>query len=172
MLADDLHTAESDPWKPWQRGDGEFFQAALADCRYHVLKPLRFMNVSGGVVRSFAGYYKIKPSEIVVCYDDFALPFGRTRMRLKGSSGGHNGMDSIIEQFGTDEIPRIRIGIGPVPPRQDPKDFVLGRLSKEELGRLDGEIFPKMDKVLMAILEKGYEAGMNLCNAPEEGDPA
>src|SRR6185503_6939020 len=137
MLLDSL--LKNDDWKQWRGGKAAWarWRPGTGDADWFLLKPLGYMNVSGLEVRDFAAYHKIQPARTLVCYDDFALPFPKLRMRLKGSSGGHNGMDSIIEQFGTEEVPRIRIGIGPVPARRDPKDFVLGNFSKTELAQLE-----------------------------------
>src|SRR5262245_7129856 len=78
-------------------------------------KPMSFMNRSGYPLVAIAQFYKIAPAEILVVLDDFALPLGRIRMRPGGGTGGHNGLDSVVVQFGTDQIPRLRIGIGAAP---------------------------------------------------------
>lgn len=167
MLLDSL--VDGDSWKKWRNGKSLWapWGPEGSSEEHFLLKPQGFMNLSGIETREFASYHKIKPSDILVCYDDFALPFPKLRMRLKGSSGGHNGMDSIIEQHGTEEIPRIRIGIGPVPPRQDPKDFVLGNFSKDQLQQLNQDVFPRLHDGFRSILRLGTEKAMNLLNAPE-----
>ena len=78
-------------------------------------KPMSFMNRSGYPLVAIAQFYKIAPSEILVVLDDLALPLGRIRIRASGGTGGHNGLDSVIMQFGSEEIPRLRIGIGAAP---------------------------------------------------------
>ncbi len=97
-----------------------------------VLKPLEYMNNSGIAVRAIADYYHIAPAEILVMVDDFSLLMGVLRVRTSGSAGGHNGLKSIIEQLGTVEFPRLRCGIGPVPPNEDPADFVLSTFTSQE----------------------------------------
>src|SRR4029450_3368491 len=91
-----------------------------------VVKPKSFMNRSGYPLFGIAQFYKIEPSQILVVLDDLALPLGRLRLRARGGTGGHNGLESIIMQFGTEEIPRLRIGIGQAPP-QGSVDYVLSR---------------------------------------------
>jgi len=81
-----------------------------------IVKPKSFMNRSGYPLLAIAQFYKIEPREILVVLDDLALPLGRLRLRIRGGTGGHNGLESIVMQFGTEEIPRLRIGIGEAPP--------------------------------------------------------
>jgi PTH1 family peptidyl-tRNA hydrolase len=80
-------------------------------------KPRKYMNNSGQAIKEFSDYYKITPQEILVVVDDFSIEFGATRLRKSGSDGGHNGLKSIIEFLGTQDFPRLRLGIGPVPER-------------------------------------------------------
>jgi PTH1 family peptidyl-tRNA hydrolase len=96
-------------------------------------KPQTFMNLSGNPTLSIAQFYKIPVEDIVVIYDDLALDPGRIRLRLKGSSGSHNGIQHVIDIFGTKDIKRIRVGIGSVPTVMKGKDYVLQQPSKQEL---------------------------------------
>ena len=96
-----------------------------------LVKPASYMNRSGQPLAAVAGYYKIEPAEILVVLDDFSLELGRLRVRLEGGTGGHNGLESIILQFGTEAIPRLRIGIGSAP-SEGAVDYVLGRFFEEE----------------------------------------
>jgi len=97
-----------------------------------------FMNESGPKLAEIVRYYDdIKPAETLVVSDDFSIPFGTVRIRRSGSSGGHNGLQSIIDTLGTEEFPRLRLGIGPVPDRMDPADFVLQRFTPQEEVRLE-----------------------------------
>ncbi len=91
--------------------DAEIAEARRGSDRVWLVKPQSYMNLSGGPVARVASYYKTEPSDVVVVYDDVALPFGSIRVRPDGSAGGHKGMISIIEQLGTEAFPRIRIGI-------------------------------------------------------------
>ena len=99
--------------------------------RLLVALPKTYMNLSGRAAASFAQAEGLDPADILVLVDDWALEPGRLRLRLKGSAGGHNGLASIIESLGSDAFPRLRLGIGPPPPRQDPARYVLGRLPRE-----------------------------------------
>jgi PTH1 family peptidyl-tRNA hydrolase len=95
-------------------------------------QPLTYMNLSGESVRELVDYYKVSPEEVIIIYDDISLAVGQLRIRKKGSAGGHNGIKSIISHLGTDEFPRIKIGVGDKPKDWDLADYVLSRFSKEE----------------------------------------
>ncbi len=128
-----------------------------------VARPMTFMNESGRFVQSLAAYRKFAPAEILVCFDDVALPIGRLRLRPGGSSGGQKGMQSIIEHLGTQEIPRLRLGIGPVPPEMDAAAFVLGRFTGPEETALVSAIDRAAQAVVLAAGE-GLEAAMTRHN--------
>ncbi len=99
-------------------------------------KPQTFMNLSGQAVQAVAAFYKIPAGRIIVIYDDKDIPFGLIRTRASGSSGGHNGVQSIIDALGTNQFGRIRIGIKPQYPIEDTADFVLGHWSAQETAQL------------------------------------
>lgn len=102
-----------------------------------VMRPQTFMNNSGEAIKEAADFYKIPPEKVVVIYDDISLSMGTLRIRRKGSAGGHNGIKSIIAQLGSDEFPRLKLGVGErSDPDMDLKDHVLGKFSKEELETL------------------------------------
>ena len=99
-----------------------------------IMRPQTFMNNSGVSIREAAAFYQIPPERVIVIYDDVSLPTGTLRIRLKGSAGGHNGIKSIISHLGTEEFPRLKLGVGERrDPDEDLKDHVLGRFSKEDL---------------------------------------
>ncbi|OGS17904.1 MAG: aminoacyl-tRNA hydrolase [Elusimicrobia bacterium RIFOXYA2_FULL_40_6] len=101
--------------------------------KLYLLKPLTYMNLSGTSVLKVIKKYSIEPKNILVISDDFSLPLGKLRIRLQGSSGGHNGIESVISSLGVTDFPRLRLGIGPVPDvLSDSKDFVLGRFKPDE----------------------------------------
>ena len=103
-----------------------------------LLKPGTFMNLSGEAVSAAADFYKIPPERVVIIYDDITLPPGKLRIRRKGSAGGHNGMKSIIALLGTDEFPRIRIGVGAKPrPDYDLADWVLSKFTVDDTKALE-----------------------------------
>ena len=102
-----------------------------------LLKPQTFMNLSGESIRAAADYYKIAPEEMIVIYDDISLEPGQLRIRLKGSAGGHNGIKNIIANLGTQDFPRIKVGVGAKPPRMDLADYVLSRFGAGEQKLMD-----------------------------------
>lgn len=134
------------------------------------LKPQTFMNLSGRAVRACAQFYKIAAAETLIVYDDLALPLGHLRLRRDGSSGGQNGMESVINQFGTSAVPRLRVGIGAAAGQRSMVDHVLGTFTAAERPELDLAIERAADAVEHAR-RHGVEAAMNLFNrAP--GEPA
>jgi PTH1 family peptidyl-tRNA hydrolase len=127
-----------------------------------LVKPLAFMNRSGFPLLAVAQFYKIQPNEMLVVFDDFALPLGRLRIRPDGGTGGHNGLESIIVQFGSDTIPRLRIGIGGAPSDRA-VDHVLGRFFEEEMPLVRAAIEKAVEAVKCAI-DKGLVSAMNTFN--------
>ena len=127
-----------------------------------LVKPVSYMNRSGEPLQAVAQFYKIAPAEILVVLDDFALELGRLRLRTEGGPGGHNGLESIIVQFGTEAIPRLRLGIGSAP-RAGSVDYVLGRFFEEEAPIVEKTIERAADAVKCAI-DKGVLSAMNLFN--------
>lgn len=131
-----------------------------------LVKPVSFMNRSGYPLVAIAQFYKIAPSEILVVLDDLALPLGRIRIRAGGGTGGHNGLDSVILQFGTEEIPRFRIGIGAAPTASS-VDYVLGRFFEEESALVNSAIDRSVQAIKCAV-DNGVVAAMNTFNKVEE----
>lgn len=105
------------------------------DGEIRYVKPRTYMNLSGNAVLSWLSWLKLRPSDLLVVVDDFALPLGEVRLRERGSHGGHNGLRSIETVLGTREYARVRCGIGPVPERWAVEDFVLARFTPEERKR-------------------------------------
>ena len=129
-----------------------------------VMKPVTYMNLSGEAVRPAADFYKIPPDHVLVVSDDTALPVGRLRIRKGGSAGGHNGLKSIIQHLGTDQFPRIRVGVGEKPhPDYDLADWVLGRFTGEDKKAIDASVKRAADAV-ECILKEGPDRGMNRFN--------
>jgi len=140
-------------------GSGEF-----ADKKVILLKPMQFMNCSGQAVATAAGFYKLALSNLLVVTDDMALPSGRIRLRMKGSAGGHNGLADVIEKLGTDNINRLRVGIG----QSDEGvayDYVLGKPTGADRPLLEKAITKARDAVLCWV-EYGIRATMNKFNPP------
>lgn len=161
MVVDQLAAQFGSTWEksvPQARAD-----ALSAKCGAVLLvKPLSFMNRSGYPLLSVTQFYKIEPQELLIVLDDFALPLGRLRLRARGGSGGHNGLDSIISQFGTEDIPRLRIGIGAAP-REDSIDYVLSRFFDEEK-RIVRSTIDRAVEALKCAIDKGLVSAMNRFN--------
>jgi PTH1 family peptidyl-tRNA hydrolase len=131
-----------------------------------LVRPKTFMNDSGRAVAQALHHLGVDPRrELLVVCDDMDLPLGRLRLRLKGSSGGHKGLQSIIMALGTEEFPRLRIGIGRPPPGVPTTDYVLSPFSPEEEERASEAVDQAAAGVLLA-LEQGWEKAMTRLNAP------
>ena len=130
-----------------------------------LISPLTYMNLSGRSVAAAAGFHKVRPESILVICDDLNLPCGRLRLRGKGSAGGQNGLKDIIARLGTDEFPRLRVGVGRPPGRTDAAEYVLSRPSAEQREELDHAILDAADGVEL-WMTGGLEAAMNQLNAP------
>jgi PTH1 family peptidyl-tRNA hydrolase len=149
----------------WERS--RKWEAISAKCGAVLLvKPWSFMNHSGYPLFSVAQFYKIEPQQILVVLDDFDLSLGRLRLRARGGSGGHNGLESIIMQFATENIPRLRIGIGSAP-REGSIDYVLSRFFDEEKPVIRSTIERATD-ALKCTIDKGLVSAMNTFNKSEE----
>jgi peptidyl-tRNA hydrolase, PTH1 family len=161
MVAEQLAAQFGSIWEKSSKWD-----ALSAKCGSVLLiKPMSFMNRSGHPLFALAQFYKIEPQQILVVLDDLALPVGRLRLRARGGSGGHNGLESIIMQFGTEEIPRLRIGIGEAP-REGSVDYVLNRFVDEEKPLVRSTINRAVEAVKCAI-DKGLVSAMNTFNKTE-----
>lgn len=134
-----------------------------------LLKPQIFMNLSGESIRAAADYYKIEPEEMIVIYDDISLDPGQLRIRLKGSAGGHNGIKNIIANLGTQDFPRIKVGVGAKPPRMDLADYVLSRFGAGEQ-KLMEEAFGEAAEAAVMMMTDGAERAMNHFNAKKKAE--
>ena len=136
----------------------------------YLLKPLTFMNESGRSVQSVGHFYKASPAQSLVVYDDVDLPLGRLRFRTSGSAAGHNGIRSLIASLGTDEFPRLKVGISPAdgrPAGERMVGHVLGKFRAEEQPALQTVIQRAADAVLSAV-DRGLENAMNVFNRQPE----
>lgn len=128
-----------------------------------LLKPQTFMNASGESIRPAADFYKLEPEQVIVVYDDISLDVGSIRVRAKGSAGGHNGMKSIIAHMGTENFPRVRVGIGAKPERMDLADYVLGHFSKAELEAMS-EASESAARAVELMITQDVQTAMNRYN--------
>ena len=144
------------------------FKALTASCelggeKVLFMKPQTYMNLSGDAVQQAVSFYKIPAEHVLVVSDEMSLPVGKIRIRPKGSAGGHNGLKSIISVLGTENFPRIRLGIGAPPPEYDVKDWVLSTFRNQ-----DAEDFyaaaERAAQAVEAYITLGPEKAMNLYN--------
>ena len=130
---------------------GLYGQIQYNGTKIYLLKPMTYMNLSGKSALQLSSYFSIPPQRIIVMFDDISLPLGKLRIRGDGSAGGHNGIKSIINELGSQDFPRIKIGVGAkAHPEQDLADWVLSAFTKDE------------DKVLTTALERSADAALSI----------
>lgn len=134
----------------------DYSYGSIASNNICLLKPKEYMNNSGKSLRSFLDYYKIAVDKVMIIYDDVDIKLGGFRIRKNGSGGSHNGMNDVILNLKTQQIKRIRIGIGPKPGEIDMKDFVLSDFKSDELVKLK-DIFERLSIVLEDLIKKGID---------------
>lgn len=145
------------------------FQGLYGQCNYngtklYLLKPLTYMNLSGRSVLQLSAYFNIPPQRIIVLFDDISLPPGRLRIRPVGSAGGHNGIKSLIQELGSQDFPRVKIGVGAkAHPEQDLADWVLSSFSDQEEKALAVSLKNAADAAL-CIIDKGVPEAANRFN--------
>jgi len=139
-------------------------EGSAAGNKLRLLKPLTYMNRSGQAIRAATDWYKLPPESVLIIYDDMDLPVGRLRLRLSGSAGGHNGMKSAIAHLGTQNFPRLRIGIGKSGGDKDSISHVLGKFSPQET-QLMGEVLQLVVDAVEYSLKQGVEKAMSLYNS-------
>ena len=145
--------------KPSHKFHGEIYH--WHEKNTFLLKPLTYMNSSGLSVSEAVNYYRIALDDILIIYDDMALPFGKLRMRAQGSAGGHNGLISIIASLGDIHIPRLRVGIGKAPDSMI--NYVLGHFSDDER-KLLPEILDHAEEAVNSWLEGDIQKAMTIVN--------
>ena len=129
-----------------------------------LMKPMTYMNLSGEAVHEAASFYKIPPERVLVVSDEVALPPGKIRVRKNGSAGGHNGLKNIIAHLGTDQFPRVRVGVGQKPhPACDMADWVLGKFQGEDKKAVEAAVKRAADAV-ECLIERGPEEALNRYN--------
>ncbi len=139
-------------------------EASISGKRCLLMKPSTFMNLSGQAVTEAMRFYKIPPQKVIVLSDDISLDVGVIRIRRKGSDGGQNGLKNIIYLSGSDEFPRVKIGIGKKPhPDYDLKDWVLSRFSDKDQ-KLVAERLPDIKGAVELIVDGDIDKAMNLYN--------
>ena len=138
--------------------------AEVGGVRVLLMKPVTYMNLSGEAVGEAARFYKIPPDHVLVISDDVSLPIGKLRVRRGGSAGGHNGLKSIIQHLGTDQFPRVKIGVGEKPhPGYDMADWVLSKFTGEDLKTIT-EAVKRAADAAACVVKDGPDKAMNRFN--------
>ena len=140
--------------------EGQFTKGRIGQREVCLVWPLTFMNCSGRCVSQFARFYKIETQNILVICDDLSLPLGKLRIRKSGSSGGQKGLSDIIQSLGTQDIPRLRIGIDPTPENWETSDYVLSKFSTSERAIVDDGL-SKAVEAIVSWLGNGIDVAMN-----------
>jgi len=153
------------------RFDGLITDAVIGGQKVVLLAPQTYMNASGRSVRQCLDFFRLEPAEVMVVVDDMNLESGRLRLRPSGSAGGQKGLVDIIRHLGTENFPRLRVGIGRPPGRMDASDYVLQRFTDAERRELDVSVQEAVDGLNLWVRD-GLEAAMNALNRPrpEEAD--
>ena len=152
--------------QPSLKFDSELVETMIGSEKVLLLAPQTYMNESGRAVRKCFDFYQPELTDVTVLCDDMNLDLGRLRWRAKGSAGGQKGLDDIIRHLGSEEFPRLRIGIGRPPGRMNPADYVLGRFTSEERTTMDNIVVASADSIECWISE-GVDSCMNRFNSEE-----
>lgn len=143
---------------------GLYTQTTYNGIKLYLLKPQTYMNLSGKSVVQLSAFFKIPPQRIIVLFDDISLAPGRLRVRAEGSAGGHNGIKSIIQELGSQDFPRVKIGVGAKPnPDYDLADWVLGSFSALDEKAMDVSL-ENAGQAALAIIDKGVSEAANRFN--------
>ncbi len=145
------------------RFQGEVVQATLRGCPALLLWPLTWMNLSGSSVLAARDFYKIDDADMLVICDDFQLPLDTIRLRPAGSAGGQNGLADVLKRLGDTAVPRLRLGVGPLPPGWKSADFVLGKFAKSEADAV-GVMLERAADAAEEWVAVGIQAAMNRYN--------
>lgn len=148
---------------PQRKFDAESVEIFLGDQKVLLLEPLTYMNLSGRSVGAAVDFYKLPLEDLLIICDDLNLEPGRLRLRADGSAGGQNGLKDIFRRLGTDEVPRLRIGIGRPPGKMTATDYVLGAFTDREREEFDAVVARAADGVEQWVRE-GIVAAMNAVN--------
>ena len=146
--------------------ESETVEVRIGNEKVLLVAPQTYMNLSGRAVRKAVDFYKLPLSDIILVVDDMNLPSGKLRVRGSGSSGGQKGLQNTIDQLGSSEISRLRIGIGRPPGKMDAADYVVGKFRKEEKENIEQAIINAADGVEIWI-KKGLEMALNKVNLPQ-----
>lgn len=146
-----------------EKFDGLYGTGEIEGKKVILLKPQTYMNLSGDSVIQFVNFYKLKPEEILVIYDDIDTIPGKIRVRKKGGSGTHNGMKSVVSRLNSEDFPRIRVGIGMPEYKDDLVNYVIGNITDKDYEELKTGI-SKASEAVTSILKDGIDIAMNKYN--------
>jgi PTH1 family peptidyl-tRNA hydrolase len=146
-----------------RRDRAQLARGVIENTRVALVKPQTFMNLSGTAVTPIARFYKVPIEHMLVVCDDLDLPLGTLRLRLEGGSGGHRGMMSLIECLGSQDFPRLRVGIGRPPGSMPPEAYVLRDFDAGEQAMME-QAYEQAVRAIRAALCDGFQAAMNRCN--------
>ncbi|MGM0787170.1 MAG: aminoacyl-tRNA hydrolase [Thermodesulfobacteriota bacterium] len=141
----------------------DFGMGGCAETRIVIAKPQAYMNRSGPPIQQLAGYFGIPAEYVLVIHDDIDINKGQIKIKAKGGHGGHNGVKSIMEAFGSGNFPRLRIGIGRPEPPRDVTDYVLGRFTAEEK-KIFVPVMQKAEDAVLTMISRGLTEAMNRFN--------
>lgn len=146
-------------WKNWNDMASITFYERNAN-KILIAKPMTFMNNSGFPVSFLLKYYKILPQEMMVLYDDYSIPTGEYKFRANGSSGGHNGVNSIITQTATSVFPRMKLGMGPLPKNAKIVDFVLSNFNSQDKEKIN-KVLDSIKDIVDAVIDLGFDKAIS-----------
>lgn len=170
-VADALAEAMGESFRPSASFRGDIAEGRFAEGKIVVVKPTTFMNLSGNCIAPVVKYRNATPSDLIVVSDDIDLPAGKIRIRKGGSAGGHNGLKSVMQQLGSGDFIRLRIGVG-----RDSSDrrrvigHVLGKFDKATRELMDSKVIPAAVKAIEQILSESPDAAMNTWNGWSAAD--
>jgi len=157
------HRSSPGAAKPKVKFEAEIAELTVAGQKLLLVAPQTYMNASGRSVRQVADFFQVAASDLLVACDDINLPLGQLRIRRSGSSGGQKGLENIIQQMGSQNVPRLRIGVDRPDPGRDSADYVLARFGKSERDAIDTAIRTAADAVEIWVAE-GIDKAMNRYN--------
>jgi PTH1 family peptidyl-tRNA hydrolase len=164
MVIDELVSQNSEKLTRHKRALADVCETRISGAQVVLVKPLSYMNESGGPVKALAKFYKVEPDQIIVLHDELDIPLAAIRVKLGGGDNGHNGLKSIRSAMGHGDWFRIRLGIGRPPGQQDPADFVLRNFASTESAEV--EILKSQGcEAVSTLITKGLVETQNLYNS-------
>ena len=164
MVIDELVSQNSEKLTRHKKALAEVCETRIGGVQAVLVKPLSYMNESGGPVKALAKFYKVEPEQIIVLHDELDIPLATIRVKLGGGDNGHNGLKSIRSAMGSGDWFRVRLGIGRPPGQQDPADFVLRNFGSTESAEV--EILKSQGReAVLALITKGLIETQNLYNS-------